>query len=144
MTAKKTNGETPRTRRRVTVDCSGDGRTHQSFKNECDINRIMARHRKTGLVKQRQDRPQYGDFSNVGDYQQALDLVITAEAMFSELSSDVRARFQNDPQQFLNFVDDPANQDEAVELGIAAPPMPEIPEAQVQPEVGENPIIGGE
>lgn len=139
-----TNGTTtPKTRRKVTVDCSKGGRTHQSFKDECDINKIMARHKKTGLIRRKHMRPQYGDFANVGDYQEALNIAKTAEAMFGELDSRVRARFNNDPGAFLEFCDDPNNQAEAIDLGIAAPPEPE-PEVVTEPVAGENPITGGE
>lgn len=145
----KTNGTaTPPVRKRVQVDCSEGGRTHVSFKDECDINRIMARHRKTGLVRQRTERPQYGDFSNVGDYQEAMNTVLNAENMFAELGSDVRQRFHNNPQEFLDFCDNPDNQDEAVELGIAAPPLEGESTQGAEPTVEElsegNPIIGGE
>ena len=146
MPAKKTNGETTATaRRRVQVDCSTGGRTHQSFKQECDINNIMAKYRKTGTALQRTDRPQYEDFSNVGDYQDALNTILLADAMFGELDSSLRARFENNPQLFLDFVSDPDNQDEAYELGIASrPPAEPEPQPEPQPDSGENPIIGGE
>jgi len=142
-----TNGTTNTQKRvRVQVDCSKDGRTHQSFKDECDINRIMARHRKTGLVRQRTDRPQYGDFSNVGDYQNALNTITTANAMFAELAAPIRERFNNNPQAFLDFCEDPDNQAEAIDLGIASAPAPEPAAAAIATETdtGENPIVGGE
>lgn len=103
----------------------------------------MERHRKTGIIRQHTQRPMYGDFSNVGDYQDALNVVLVAEQMFSELDAKVRGRFHNDPQAFLDFCEDPANEAEAVQLGIASKPEPE----PVAPELGspeENPIIGGE
>ena len=115
MAAKKTD-TAPVARPRITVECKG-GRTHQSFKDECDVNQVMKRYEKTGILRQSQNRPQYGDFSNVGDYQEALNTVIQADKMFGELSATVRRRFDNDPQQFLDFVEDPNNQDEAIQLG---------------------------
>jgi hypothetical protein len=33
----------------------------------------------------------------------------------------VRARFNNSPQEFLEFFADPANSDEAIRLGLAVP-----------------------
>jgi len=142
MPAKKTTEQQP-TRRRVQIDLSQGGRTHQSFKDECDINRIMARHKKTGIIRQTTERPQYGDFSNLPDYQEAMNTVIQADSMFAELNSEVRERFQNNPQKFLDFCDDPENQDEAIRLGIAAKPEPA--QVETDPAVeGENPIIGGE
>jgi len=103
----------------------------------------MARHRVTGLIRQRTDKPQYGDYSNVGDYQEALNTVLVADQMFGELDSNVRARFGNDPQQLLDFCENPDNQTEAIELGIASAKEPQ-PEPATEPVTGENPIIGGE
>jgi len=142
MPAKTTSTERPK-RRRVQIDLSQGGRTHQSFKDECDINRIMAKHRKTGILRQTLERPQYGDFSNLPDYQEAMNTVIQADTMFAELTSDVRERFSNDPQKFIEFCENPDNQDEAIRLGIAAQPEPD-PVATDPVVEGENPIIGGE
>lgn len=142
MPAKKTTEQQP-TRRRVQIDLSEGGRTHQSFKDECDINRIMARHRKTGIVRQTLARPQYGDFSNLPDYQEAMNTVVQADAMFAELNSEVRNKFENDPQKFLDFCDNPDNLDEAIRLGIAAKPAPEPVPDPVRVVV-ENPSTEGE
>ena len=98
----------------------------------------MARYQKTGILRQRTERPQYGDFSNLGDYQDALNTIVRAERLFSELNSKVRSRFENDPQQFIDFCANPDNQDEAIALGSAAPPAPEIP---AEPENRPNHII---
>jgi len=148
MPDKKTTNAAPATpvRKRVTVDCSKDDRTHQSFKDECDINRVMERHRKTGIIRQTTQRPMYGDFSNVGDYQEALNIKLVADEMFAELPSKVRSRFENNPQLFLDFCEDPENEAEAIELGIAGKPAPEEPAPAVTDPVTPegNPIIGGE
>jgi hypothetical protein len=61
---------------------------------------------------------QYGDFTGIGSYQDALNRVISADAAFMDLPSAIRARFGNDPQQLLNFVQDDANYDEAVKIGL--------------------------
>ena len=142
----KANNETPPKRRKVSIDCSKGGRTMQSFKDECDINQVMERHRKTGIVNQSTERPQYGDFSNVGSYQDALNTVLLADEMFAELPSKIRGRFENNPQAFLDFCENPDNEAEAIELGIANKPAPEEPApASPEPDTPEgNPIIGGE
>lgn len=143
MPDTNTTNTTKTARIRVQVDLSADGRTHQSFADECDINKVMARYVKTGILQQTNQRPQYGDFSNLGDYQDSLNTVLTADNMFAELTAEVRRRFDNDPQQFIEFCEDPNNQDEAVRLGIAAKPEPDQVETDQVVE-GENPIIGGE
>lgn len=99
----------------------------QAFKDESDINTIMKRYERTGLLEHtRNSSPQYGDFSNVVDYQTAINQIMDAQRAFSELSAQVRRRFGNDPAEFLAFMDDPANADEARALGLleALPPEP--------------------
>lgn len=94
-------------------------RTKQSFKDECDINHIMRNYRDRGLLPQGTTKTaRYGDFSTVDDYLQAQNLILRAQRQFSELPSEVRDRFQNDPTRFLTFVTDTANLDEAHDLGL--------------------------
>lgn len=103
----------------LVVKC-GKGRTKQSFRDECDVNKLMARYHKTGrlpdLIKQ---DPQYGDFSKPFDYQESLATVERAKYMFSQLSAKVRRRFEDNPIKMLEFVNDPRNMSEMVELGLA-------------------------
>lgn len=102
--------------------CGGVGRTKQSFKAECDINAIMARYIKTGVIEHTaRYAPQYGDFSDVKSYQEALHAVQEADAMFMSLPAQVRAKFDNDAGKFLDFVQDPSNVDEMGKLGLANP-----------------------
>lgn len=70
------------------------------------------------MIKQ---NPQYGDFSNVEEYQTSLNIVIRANDQFNALSSELRDRFQNDPSKFLEFCDNPQNSEELVKLGLAIP-----------------------
>lgn len=102
----------------------GGGRTKQAFKAECDINNIMSRFAKTGVLDFTNRRQaQYGDVTGL-DYQRAMDIVVEAKAMFAELPSSVRSRFHNEPAEFLEFVQDPANGEEMVKMGLAkARPM---------------------
>ncbi|QKI28939.1 VP3 [Kummerowia striata gokushovirus] len=114
------------------VDCSVDpdtgeelqSLTKQSFRDECDINNIMRRYEATGTIDHINRRqPQYGDFSDVSSYQEAIDIVTRAEELFSELPARVRDRFNNDPNNLLEFMADPNNKDEAMELGLIAKPV---------------------
>lgn len=98
--------------------------TQQNFQNECDINTIMARWEKTGdLSHVRNDGGKFGDFSDIGDYQSALNTVILAQESFMALDASIRARFGNDPADFVSFVQDPSNADALVELGLATRPV---------------------
>lgn len=95
-----------------------EGVTHQEFKDECDINRIMAKALSTGQFPPNISVGRYGDFSDTDDFQAAQELLKRAEGQFSALPSKVRERFKNDPALFLAWVDDKANLEEAQELGI--------------------------
>lgn len=115
-------------RPRVQLKCTEVTRTQQSFRDECDINRIMAKHRKTGeLTHLAQRDPQYGDFSAGLDYQEASNRVLAAQADFDSLSANIRQRMQNSPQVLLDFMADPNNLEEARELGLLNP-APQMPE----------------
>jgi len=95
-------------------------RTHQSFRDECDINHIVRTANKNGrlpdLIK---ENPRYGDFSEPLTYQESLNTVIRANDQFAMLPSHTRAKFNNDPGQFLEFAANPENKPEMVKLGLA-------------------------
>lgn len=94
-------------------------RTKQSFRQESDINVIMSRFEKTGLLTHvNQYNGQYGDFTGLPEYQEAMNKVVSANEMFASLPAKIRDRFANDPAKFLSFVGDPANAAEAKALGL--------------------------
>lgn len=107
--------------------CKFDGvtarsRAQQQFAKDADINVIMSRYQKSGVlvdpVKIGNRRAIFGDFSDVQDFHTARNQVLQAEAEFMSLPARVRAKFDNDPAQLLAFVADDANYDEALKLGL--------------------------
>ena len=101
--------------------CVGPSLTQQHFKDECDINAIIARHDTTGLwcnpvdlVKSRQ--PLFDDFSVLPDFMDAQNFLNEAGDLFNALPSSIRRRFDNNPYELLEFLADPANTSEAVAL----------------------------
>lgn len=112
-------------RNRTQLTATEDGRTHQSFKDECDVNQILKRWRKSGELNHLNTRqPTYGDFTNPTDYLTACTQVIAAQADFDSLSARIRDRMGNDPAKLLEYLADPANNEEAIELGLIEPPPP--------------------
>lgn len=108
-----------REHKRVTLSC-GPGLTKQSFKDECDINSIMAKYEKTGLIEhQKAHSGFYGDYINAPDYHTAMNMIIEANEMFMTIPARIRAQFDHDAQAFLEFAQDPANREELVEMGLA-------------------------
>ncbi|MEM1832092.1 MAG: hypothetical protein QXJ97_11255 [Desulfurococcaceae archaeon] len=125
-------------RKRVQVKFTKPSLTKQSFKQEADINSIIARWRKTGIIDHlNPSQPRYGDFSNIPSYDEALNTVIAAESAFMTLPARVRKRFDNDPGYFLEFVQDPKNASELVELGLV-----DVPSAPLQDEEPDAPSEG--
>jgi len=104
-------------------------RTQQSFAAECDINNILARAQRDGFIEHvARNKAQYLDLADMPTYQEAMNVVAQANQAFDLLPAKVRLRFQNDPAQFLEFVDDPKNFEEARLLGLLAEPEPGAPE----------------
>lgn len=97
--------------------------TVQSERDETDINLIVERYQATGLLPVTNVTPQWGvDVTDAPTYQEAVQVVIDAQNMFNSLDAKLRKQFDNDPAQFLAFVDDPANADELVKMGLREAP----------------------
>lgn len=126
--------------KRLTVDCSGDDiLTVQADSQATDINKIMARFERTGQVTHLAAvRPMFGNVPQFRGLADALIKVQEADDLFMGLDAAVRERFHNDPVEFIEFFDNPANLDEAVKLGLATKrsPREEILEARKAAEAG--------
>lgn len=112
--------------------CEDETRTQQNFCDECDINTILEKFGVTGELPATTRMPIQADFTDVMDYQTAMNAVIAADAAFMELPAKTRARFQNDPQQLMEFLQDEGNRAEAKKLGLLAPEVPKTPPMEVR------------
>lgn len=104
--------------------------TNQSDLDSTDINKIMARYEKTGLLTDEitglTRKPMYGDFTSVSNFYDLQVKIKNVERAFGLLPAPVRSRFDNDPQKLINFLADSKNDGEAVKLGLKnAPPAPD-------------------
>ena len=103
--------------------------TFQSMKDETDINLIIKNYKATGKLPSIKGDPmtvrypQFGDFTQITDYADAVHALNVAKDAFSELPSAVRRRFNNNPAELVSFMDDPANMEEAVKLGLIEKPI---------------------
>lgn len=93
--------------KRVVKEFAGSGRTHQSFRDECNINNIMSRFEKTGIIEHTaKHQGYYGDLTQgPQDFRQALEMVREANNAFMELPSRVRKEFENSAAEFLDCVE---------------------------------------
>lgn len=136
--------------RSADIDFDPDsGRTRQSMKDECDINKIMGRYLKTGLLTHvNEHQGDYGEFVQV-DFHEAMNTVIAAQEMFGTVPSNLREKFGNDPGRFLDFVTNPDNREEMRELGLlptekhaaraAADELPEGAQQAAEPAPADPP-----
>lgn len=105
--------------------CEGPSMTKQSEAAACDINLIMKRYEKSGVISHlNRYQGSYEDVSSGISYQEARNQVIRADAAFMSLPAHIRTRFMNDPGKFLEAVSDPSRHAELVELGILPKPAP--------------------
>ena len=119
----------PRVRPRVSFKNS-PSMTKQAFAKDADINTIMDKYTKTGVLPSGTRAPMFGDFSSGEEYQNIQNKLIKAENDFGLLPSDVRERFDNDVKALLDFASNPANQAELENLlGIGSAAEGEQPSA---------------
>lgn len=118
-------------------------RTQQHYAKEADINNIMRRYSKTGLLVDpsvvSSRVPRFGDFSDIQDFQTISNRIREAENAFMALPSDVRSKFENDVSKVLDFVADEKNAEEARKLGL----LPTLPKDEVPAVPAENPAPTG-
>lgn len=96
----------------------GPSRTKQSFKDSTDINKILAKAQKAGSLSHLQKHGAfYGDFAEApADIFEARAQLDRGAEIFSELPSEIRKEFKNEPLEFFSFVNDPANKDRLEQL----------------------------
>lgn len=125
---------------RVATYNTEPSRTQQQFAEECDVNAIMRKYEKTGELTHLNKNPgMYADLTSVGDYHSSLNKIIAAEEAFMALSAETRLKFENDPGKLLEFIQDPKNTEEAVNMGLI--PETKTPETknQTKPNQTKNP-----
>lgn len=141
---------------RVTLSMRGlPSKTHQSMADACDVNTIVGKFTVTGFASHvNAGEYQFGDFSSAGDFQNQMDRIAEAKTQFESLPVRLRSKVNHDPTKIMDYMADPKNRDELVEMGVlekvlAAPgqPNPEAlkEETKTVPKTAEPPpIIGGE
>jgi len=116
-----------------------DGRTKQAFKDSTDVNRLLQRHAKSGTLSAlAKVENSFGDFRGF-DFHQAQNMIAQGQTIFEQLPSEVRREFDQDPQKFFNYVNDPEKQDKLNELLPAlAQPGRQMPTAN--PKAAANAV----
>ena len=135
MTGKVKNMFTPSER---VKSPKGKQKAQQQFKEDADINSIMRKFQKTGAIDHvAMHQPNYG-LVGPQDLHTAMNIVAGANTMFEELPSTLREKFA-DASGFLEFVQDPNNDVEARELGLALAPEAQAKADEIAAEAANNP-----
>lgn len=100
--------------------------TKQSHLSSTSIMHVIQRHdRQSLLTSLNNAQLEYGDVSEMGDYQDALERVRSAEEQFYSLPSKARKVFGNSAARFLDAAHDPDKRDLLIKAGLLpAPPIP--------------------
>lgn len=98
--------------------------TKQADAEAADINNIMRNYNRNGFATPEDLKQRIGQYADVTahvDYNQALNLVREADALFADLPAHVRSAFDNDPSNLVMALHDETRVPELRELGIYEP-----------------------
>lgn len=98
--------------------------TRQEFAADADINVIIERMGLGYEMPVNTIPPMDGDFTDLPDFTAATQMIRRAQEVFNALPAKIRNRFENDPQKYIDFFQDPENGLEAIKLGLVKPPLP--------------------
>lgn len=96
---------------------TGPGKTEQSYKEDLDINRLVEPAMRKGLLRHVERFVGEYDDIPVESFQDAQFIVAKGRNMFEALPSRIRTKFGT-PDEFMKFVQDPANKDWLIRHGV--------------------------
>lgn len=98
--------------------------TEQSHGNSVEIHHILKKYRAQGIDLFNDNVLanwwQEVNLVDAPDFQEAQNMIARANELFMQVPSDIRADFDNDPGQFIEFMSDPENREEIEEYGFDA------------------------
>lgn len=112
--------------------------TQQHHVKNTNINQIMKRFERTGVLPQRVAKPLEGPLPDVENFHEAMNIVVRGRQVFESLPSAIREEFGNSPEAFLAAFQDEAQHDRLRELKLMVPkpvepsPAPPAPPPPVE------------
>ncbi|AXQ66111.1 MAG: internal scaffolding protein [Microviridae sp.] len=111
-------------RTRSGFETTGDSLTQQSHAVAADVRNIIKQYDRTGLIANvNKGIAQYGDYSEINEYQESLNMVMEANESFAELPSHIREQFNNNAGLFFEFATDPKNSEKMIKMGLKEAPI---------------------
>lgn len=95
-----------------------ENRTVQSFKDSCDINKMLKQAQVKGSISHLIKYPEavYGEFDGEFDLLTAHERLNRAKEIFNDAPSEIRNEFNNNPLEFIAFANKPENKGRLAEL----------------------------
>lgn len=129
---------------KVRLSGFGKGKTKQSELQQADVNWIVAKYDKTGVIPVSKRQAFYADVSTIGDYRSVMERVQEAAEFFMQQPASLREEFENDPAKFLDYVST-ATPDQLREKGLLEAEGEEPPvELPVEPAPAPPAVEGSE
>ena len=95
---------------------SKHGRTKQSYKDSCDINKLLEKHQSVEALSHLEKHgAMYGDFAAL-DWDNLPLQLAEGRQVFSELPAEIKREFNQDAGAFFAYVTDPENKERLPEL----------------------------
>lgn len=102
----------------------GETMTQQHHADDCDINKIMKKHRKDrAIIIDGARKGLFADLIGAPDYMESIKIIQRANDAFHTLPSSERARFENDPKKFIDYLSDKTKLDEQYDKGYRVRPQ---------------------
>ena len=124
------------------VSFSEPSLTEQAHKNDVEINQLIARYNRTGVLGTPSSVREmfFGDFASIGSRFEAELDIASAKQKFLALPSAVRAEFGHDPVKFLKAVDSLTTDEKMlkrfIDLGLV-----KAPEVNVATPTNPDPVL---
>lgn len=121
-------------------DPETDDMTQQQFKEDSDINHIVAKYMRGDDISRYQRHVEYvgEDFPTSMELTEAENIIARARGYFDNLPAEDRDKFDNNPQGWLDYINDPRFESEHIQKGYRIP-KPQQPD-QSQREIHAEPF----
>lgn len=103
-----------------------DGKTQGFYRDECNINNIVATYRRSedpALLNPRQAQPVYADLPDETDLHSSLNKVQAATSAFNALPAAIRERYGNNAVNFVAALGNPSETAFLIEQGVLDAPV---------------------
>lgn len=117
--------------RKVTMDFTGEKTmTEQSHAKLNDLHHLMKLDRDRLAEHTNIYEGKYMDMINVPDFHQAQLILAETASMWESIPATLRQKFNNEPERFVEFMQNEDNRESMLEMGLSdthLPPLPEEP-----------------